>query len=230
MIKSIFIIIFFLLSPVFAQNRLNLQIENQSSLALSRQLENAFSQLDKSKINSGILYNKIIWYTNIDLYDGRENITALNHKDWRQLYYQIYQAHLSPPDMPELIGLYKQAKEIIQNGQVPIALLNYNFHRFKEQAFEKGLLKLENKKIIAGASKESPYRQQQVFAVSALVSDSWSKTVTFIIDERFIFSNKLLDKQSIEIDFDDGLSKGVSVGFWVMGKVTPLLKAGRLFR
>ncbi|MCB0281778.1 MAG: T9SS type A sorting domain-containing protein [Calditrichae bacterium] len=225
-----FLSVLFLVTNLSANDKPTIEVTNQNNPNPITQMESIFSKLDKTKIKTGILYNKIIWYEDIDQYDGTKSFKTAGYKSWRQLYYQIYRAHIDRSTMPNLDNLDKQLKNY-DKRHIPIAILFYEYQKFREDAFESNMLKLQNDKIVETSPDVLPYQDKQVFAVSALRKQSWTKEINFVLDKNFSFSNKKNIPQFYEIDFGDGngyrplrLNESVKIRYADSGEKTVKVK------
>ena len=85
---------------------------------------------------------------------------------------------------------------------IPIAILNIDYNRFKEDPLNNNLLELSNGKL-RKASNITPFVQKKVFVTTPLKSKVFSNQVIFKLSPQLFIQNTEMELSSIEIDFDD---------------------------
>jgi len=87
--------------------------------------DSTFMFLDKSQINTGILYDKTYPFSNIEKYNGTSDSTC-TYSNWKQMYYEIYRAQiqksLNTPPLQNIIDL-KNTISLSKNEAVPITIM-----------------------------------------------------------------------------------------------------------
>ncbi len=184
---------------VFAQ-----QVTQSGSQDFKARMEAVFEKLDKSKIKTGILHDKVMSFSKPEDYTGLTNRTV-TLRNWRQIYFEMVNSSLETPDFPPLKELNERAKSSLRNSLVPIAIMNLQYNKIKPNAVASGLLRIENGQYVDVANPvESPYEGRRVFAASALQGYSYLTELIFLLDDAFFMTNEPEKLQYIEIDFDDG--------------------------
>ena len=182
------------------------QKDAAGSSQLKQQIDAAVAELDRSKISSGILHDRVLSLGNISTFSGEGEITPVTLQQWRQLYYEMYQAAFDTPSWPSLNTLKTASDEKLNQRKIPFMIMNFQYHKIRENAIAGGLLSLRDGKLYDVPDASSPYQQGMLFAACAAKTHSYRRAVTFIIDEAFYFSNAIASSpETIEIDFDDGL-------------------------
>ncbi len=171
--------------------------------------EKLFRNIDRNQIETGILYDKVIPFSNIEKFDGGKDSGIVTLKNWNQMYFEMYQASVEKPSIPPLEGIRKISKTRrikATNEIIEIAVMNFHYDQIKQDAIEKGLLKVEDgglKRV--KRTSISPFEEKQVFAAVALKEKTYrGDSLTFTLDESLYFSNTGKSLDRFEIDFDNG--------------------------
>lgn len=171
------------------------------------QHDSLFSKLDKTKIPTGILYDKFFSFFNVSKFNGIYD-TVNNLKSWKNIYNEIRSASVYTPQWSELDSLinFENTPQNKFFASVPIGILNVNYNTIKENALEAGYLLLQNNQLYENPqSTISPYNTSKIFIMTPLKSYIIGTTVTFAIDSTLYFSNTNNVLPTLEIDFGDGL-------------------------
>ena len=189
-----------------AQNEIPILEESNigNSSSYSEQMSYIVSDLDKIEINTGILADKSILLSSMEEYTGT-NDKKVSLNTWKQIYRQLYVSQinidnsqfLSPDSLPKVSFSLETGKDII-----PIAILNIDYNRFKEDPLNNNLLELSNGKL-RKASNITPFVQKKVFVTTPLKSKVFSNQVIFKLSPQLFIQNTEMELSSIEIDFDD---------------------------
>jgi hypothetical protein len=165
--------------------------------------QNLYREINPSKVNTGILYDKIIPFSNIDQHSGAITSSLSSKQVFSQLYFELNQASIRKPS----INTFEQLQSSFANegDVVPIALLNYKYTKIKEDAFNKGLLDNRNGKVTENRlALESPYLTKRAFASASLKEWTYrGNKVTFRLDKGLYLSNENESLKGIKVNFDD---------------------------
>ncbi|NOZ34487.1 MAG: T9SS type A sorting domain-containing protein [Chlorobi bacterium] len=164
---------------------------------------NPFSNLDKSKIKTGLLYEKIkLPVSKLKIYTATNNEFIKNPKEWREILGELKQASFEK-NFPDVIVLKQSIKPKIRQNIFPVGIINFKYNSFKKNALKNGLIKVINDKIIA--EKENIYDLNNVFSVSLIDSKEYTgKNITYDFSSQYYFSNYNKKPDYINADFDDG--------------------------
>jgi len=238
--KNYILILFvFFAITVTAQNKLPIvesSIEGDSS-PYSEQMSTIMSELDKSEITTGILADKSLELVLMDDFSG-VNAKAISLKKWREIYGQLYNAQIGNLKKNPQLESFPKATFNNKTGidVVPIAIMNIDYHRFKEDALKNNLLTFSNGKFHNVSGSSSPYILKKLFASTPLKDQLYSNQIIFKISDKLIIQNTEDQLMSIEMDFDDGngyvnvLSSGekersINVNYLTIGDKTIKTKA-----
>jgi len=146
--------------------------------------DSAFLFLDKTEINTGILYDKANHLSSLENYNGF-NDSICTFSNWKQMYYEIYNAQfqksLNVPSLQNVIDL-KNIFSNSKNDAVPLTIMNFNYNKIKAFAIDSNLIGINNGKYFDVSNRtESPYEEKRVFAFTAYMEKLTFPTVDFYI-------------------------------------------------
>jgi hypothetical protein len=154
-------------------------------------------------VPSGILYDRVLPLSGIERFDGRAGSETLGRALWDQIYHELHRASegVAPATPPR--AFVEGALKAAGPGRVPVALLNIRYHRIRPDAFERGLLSVQEGRLVA--TGEDPYDEERAFAACALRCYTHrGARVTFSFDDRWYVTNDRTEIRTMEADFDDG--------------------------
>ncbi len=167
-------------------------------------LSDALEGLDRSRVKTGILYDRVLPLSSIEDHDGGPASRPVSLAGWRQAYHEMSRASLLKPEWPSLKSLFDENRQVIRRGSIPIAFMHFNYDRIRPDALEDGLLELRNG-LLVETGKGDPFIQSSVFAATAMKDYTHRGAgVTFALDRNRYFSNDGRLPLRIEFDFDDG--------------------------
>ncbi len=165
--------------------------------------------LDKSQIPSGILYEEVFPWADLELYNASSSTdtTTLLHffQSYSELFYSNYNRTnmIHPTDLENLIANFHPDKDYHH----PIGLIDYDFHSLDPNAVANNLLSVSNGQLFDVAGRtQSPYLPKRTFISSILqansIDDFYDGTHYFYFSPTFTFSNRGTQISSYEyIDF-----------------------------
>ncbi|UCG53221.1 MAG: T9SS type A sorting domain-containing protein [Candidatus Latescibacterota bacterium] len=166
-------------------------------------LAELLGSLDKSKISTGILYDRVVPLSRIRDYDGGRTSPPATVKHWKQMYFEIWRACVETPSWPELGVIVHKTAGYVGQGIVPVAFMDFDYNRIRPDALRNGALITRGDRLIEGEG--DPYTRERVFAVTALKEYTHrGKGVEFVFDEAWYSTNNDVLPGILEIDFDDG--------------------------
>lgn len=167
-----------------------------------------FSEIDVSKITTGILYDRVLPFSGIEKFDGNDKNVVCTQSNWKQIYFELQNASynrdtVNTHDLDFIFG----RKNRFTNGKlIPIYLLNYEYNKIKKNAFDDNLLIVQNNKIIENPKQnKNPYTEKKVFVAAPYKNHTYyGNDFAFTFNRNFLYTNT--DEQINEIwaDFDDG--------------------------
>jgi len=126
-------------------------------------------------------------------------------ENWYQLYFELYNAHLGTPAMPDILALTDSVQAELNAFRVPIGILNMNYNLIKDSALINNLLVIQDSVLHDGPNtSESPYTTHRCFLAAALIDDCPLASVTFLLRDDYLFENTGEEVMNYIIDFNDG--------------------------
>jgi len=162
----------------------------------------AFENFNKQKIKTGVLYDQVTPLSGIENYSGTSKTKQLNIGKWRQIYHELNNASFNKKALLNMSALKKQVKKDLRNRILTVGIIDYKYNQLKENAVEKGLIKLENDKYIELA--EDIYDTKQVFATSIIDTRKYTSennVVKFQFSDKYYFSNTNKKPSYLKVDF-----------------------------
>lgn len=169
------------------------------------------NSLDKTIINSGILYDRVFPVADIERFKQQDQFTdTTSSRHWIQAYYEIFNSAytnnswLSPEALEENLTINAHANVI------PIGVLNYKYNVIDTNAYVDNLLDtLPTGQFVDVAGRlRSPYFDQSTFIASPIISDEAvfeeDQEYTFYLDPQYFLHNDYINITQIRIDFGDG--------------------------
>jgi hypothetical protein len=167
--------------------------------------ENFYNSLDTTKIETGLLYNRAMPYTNIHNFTGENDTATTNGDHWTQLYFELLNSQHSTPELSKILDLCDSIGSDTLRNRIPIGVINVKYNLIKDNALEDSLLVIRDSTLWDGPNtSESPYTTNRCFAASALSSGCPTSEMTFFINDKYKFENTGEEIMYYKIDFDDG--------------------------
>lgn len=175
----------------------------------AEEAHNILKNLDKTQIPTGILYEAVFPWADLDIYDGSTitDTTSLYHffQSYNELFYSNYNraGMIHPNDLQNSIANFHSNKDYHH----PIGLIDYDFNSLDPSAVSNNLLYLSNGQLFDTPNRqESPYINKRTFISSILQANSIDKFYDgihyFYFDPSFTFSNRGTQISSYQyIDF-----------------------------
>ncbi len=171
----------------------------------SQNKNNPFSELDNSKINTGLLYNKVkIPLSKIHECNGVTSVITINDKQWRDIYYEVFHS-LSDKNISNYQTLKSSIKKDLRKNIFKVGVINYSYNEFKKDALKKGLVEVVNNKFIA--KSENIYDEHHVFVSSIIQQKQYTgKNVVFDFSKDYYYSNYNSELIYFDVNFANGTS------------------------
>ncbi len=162
--------------------------QNFDSLSIAQM----YSELDVNKISTGFLYDKVIPFSGLSKFTGKDSIKSSTYMIWEQAYFEIEKSCVIENNVPSYNDIYKKANELYNGKNIfPIAFIDIKYNKIKDNAIEDGFLIFEDGKFYNVTDKtESPYLEKRTFLSTILTQKSLNYPENnFIIYEDFYISN-----------------------------------------
>lgn len=215
MMKRIFIVActsFFFTGILQAQStgEERIRIENEGiNLPYDQTMDSVFKRLDRSKIPSGLLKERTVTLLPWEKLDGGDSALRINLDTLLELYSELYFAHIDMQkggwkDVSALDSLL--SRQVLAHSSIPIMILDMDYQHISQEALNKKWIiadGLQAKDV--SPNGQTPFETKTIFAAAPYINRLSSHTATFELDPTCIFSNRLKNRDSVEIDFGDGL-------------------------
>ena len=185
-----------------------------------KELRAALSGLDPSRIPTGVLLNRTMLFTNPHRFAGQGD-TAINYRGFEQQYWEFYHAALDSSQLLTLDALRGRTTQKMQQGAVPLLMLQYQYNEFLTTAAHDQLITIDstNERVYDGPNfSRSPYSTGQLFSV-VLPAPTTQTTLSVYVGQEYWLGNTAAPS-GLQIDFGDGLgTRYVSMGSTVQVQV-----------
>ena len=160
--------------------------------------QDSFSELDKSQMESSILYDRAVKVANLLDHSSKINAT----------YFRQAISELGQADYDSNFNAHLNFKSIeddaFRNNIIPIGILNAKFDIIKTSVIENGLLQIDNnQKLINTSNINNIFESHERTIVSPLIRKHKGLSASFVIDDSFIYSNNNNSIIRIQADFND---------------------------
>lgn len=173
------------------------------------EIANMIAPLDKSSITTNLFMDIAFQIIDFKLYDESftPDIEPIDFSVFTRLYGTFNSsALLSSSKLPDpkttYIPLMKKVKE---TDVIPILILDMNYHRLKDNAFDDNLIYEQNGQFFDNVNRtEEPYIESNIFVATSLINEIGEMKARFRIDENLFFKNTGKIISSVEVNFGNG--------------------------
>lgn len=167
--------------------------------------ESLISELDTTRITSGILYNLFYNYDLYTRFNGVNDTVCSNSHKWMNLYRELYISSIRQTGLIQPTDLFDSIDSIGALDLIPIGIINRKCDSIKLDAYTNNLLVFDDNKLIDGSNtSESPYQTLRCFSGSALIDTAKTGNVKFLFSDLFNIIEPDENIDSLLVDFDDG--------------------------
>ena len=183
-------------------NMLYAQVTNYAD-----RMDHIFGAIDKSKVNTGLLKEFGIRFTEIEAFNGI--LSASNYADitnWHSTYSSFYTMRVGTNTLmqgPDIISDSLESLSELNEGTVLIAAMHYNYNQYKSNAYTNGDVTVVNDRIYDVAGR-NPYDTKIAFLAVPLETNLTGSTFDFELRSDMFFTNSGKTIASIQIDFGNG--------------------------
>lgn len=184
-----------------------LVINFEKALSIKEENDYMLAPLDKTKIPTRVLYDRVFPFAKLESYSGNVGSDASSSEHFFQSYYELRNSNYN--SMAKLEDVHIKADVSFSSGTIPIGILNYNLNILDPAAVSKNLIYVNNGQAYDTPNRtQSPYLSKKTVIASPLLSKDinvlFTGTNTFKLDPQFIFSNSGATVQYCDINFNDG--------------------------
>lgn len=207
-------------------------VEKTDSVAIpfEQRMQQIFQNVNMSAVTTHLLIDKAVQLCPAENYDGVTLNTehAVTYSTWQNLYGTLFSAALQTQyRLPDPRNSYLAVSNIItQDNPIPISIIDFNYHKLKEDVLENGILTENNDNLydVPNAS-ESAFQMKYAFSATPVINNITQENVQFVLQGNMVFSNTGKTISSVQIDFSDGdgfktlaLNSPVSINYTSNGK------------
>ena len=176
-----------------------------------RDNDQRMASLDKSRIPTGILYDRVAGLAGLELFNisgttGVLDCSSTNH--FLQAYYEMHAANYNNPGTEPCRQLLRDNALVnSNNGTVLMGALRYRFNYIDSNAVRNNQLYFPGGRdglVIDGVGTGSPYLLRDVVVGAALVDTLQTGSATFKLDPGYIFTNTGVALASVSVNFGNG--------------------------
>ncbi len=151
------------------------QIPNcNAPVPINEQAYNILKNVDKSQIPTGVLYDYVFPWADVEYFDGTENADTTNFSHFLQAYSELHnstinrQSILHPADYEKAIQNFHPDKKYHH----PVGIIDYQFNAIKDDAVTNNLFTVSDAQLFDVAGRtESPYLTKSTAIASILMAD-----------------------------------------------------------
>ncbi|MDH3215426.1 MAG: T9SS type A sorting domain-containing protein [Candidatus Krumholzibacteria bacterium] len=179
--------------------------DSSASNKIEEALTDGLSAVDRSKLPTGILYDRVLPISRIEAHDGGEASRSVTLAQWKQLYHEIWGASLQEPSWPHLTSILDAEKQRIREGVFPLVFMNFKYNRIRPTAFADGSLVIRDQRLVETGVGD-PFLESRVFAVASLKDYTHrGEQVSFVLERDRYLTNDGVPPREIQVDFADGM-------------------------
>ncbi len=179
-------------------------------ISLAEEVKQHYSELDTSKITTGILYDRVLPFSGIENFDGKTQVEVCSQAQWKQIYFELQNATQRDTAGQHDLGFIFGRKNQFTNGKlIPIYIANYQYNKIKENAVEDELLLMSGDKIVENPDKsQSPYEQKRVFVATPYMNHTYyGENFEFMLNGNYLYTNTGEEFVEIFANFNDGMGE-----------------------
>jgi hypothetical protein len=166
--------------------------------------DSLFSNVPYSTVVSGILYDRIANFSDIELFNQQTTDTS-SYACFMQAYSELHRAITNPSINPQFLIEIESLKERLQNiSYIPIGIINARYDIIDTNAVLSGKLYESNGLFYVNNAINGSLFAQEYALLAAPLSREVDSVVIFGLSSLFVFENHANSVSSISIDFDDG--------------------------
>ncbi|UKJ07135.1 hypothetical protein [Solitalea lacus] len=169
---------------------------------------NILLPIDKSKVPTGILYDRVFNLAGLERFTGVLGSDTSDIDHFHQAYYELYSSAYNTSGWKTPEQLDADLLSLYPSTTHPIGILYYNYNSIDTNSVINNLFYIQNGQLYDVANRTvSPYNSNITLIASPLgeAEAEWEIGIhTFTLDSRFFLTNQSLNINNVSIDFDDG--------------------------
>ena len=170
----------------------------------SQQIKLSATKPDGKIISTGAMYERIkLPPAYFDKFTENNTTFAKNSAQWISLYHAVYQADFKHK-LLHFFDLKKQVKSDLSQHVFHIGILNYQYNKIKDDAWQNNKVRIRGKILIV--NDKTAIETKNLFAVAPIMMQkNTGEKVHFDFSNRYYFSNISDRVLYYQVNFDDGL-------------------------
>jgi hypothetical protein len=181
----------------------------ETSLAYKNEIESIFQHVDRSYVNTGLLSDYGLFFTNIEKFNGvPADTNYIEYGEWQMLYTSLFSSRFNTnASLQEPARVFDEISNaaVANRGIILLPGMHFNYERFKENALSDNLVYISDDKIYDTHDRPStPYEPREAFAIVPTRSSLSGGTYSFMFRPDLFYSNTGKTISSVEADFADG--------------------------
>jgi hypothetical protein len=190
----------------------------QSSLTFTQAMDSVLAPLDKNRIPTGILYERVKPIANIDLFNLPSSDPFISdYSYFNQAYFELYNAAYNKTGWLNPQHLRAWAEGEALQGRYNIGVLDYQFNMIDSNALNNGQLSLSNGQFYDVPGTTNPYWTKRLQVAAILGDEIPSGQVSIIFNTGFIKTNQSVIISSIQLNFG-------TTGVYTLSSANPLVQ------
>lgn len=187
-----------------------LVINFERPLSIKEESDFTLAPLDKSKIPSKILYDRVFGMADLENFHGKTGTDTTEAAHFYQAYYELINANYNTSAMLDYNAMRQKIDNTFnQNSSIALGIINYNFHSLDPESLSKNLITVSNGQAYDVPGRTlSPYlAKRTLIAAPLLPFDNiavYTGNTSFKLDTQFFYTNSGTTLQYCDINFGDG--------------------------
>lgn len=175
-----------------------------------QQMTTVFQNVNLSAVTTHVLLDRGLQLCPVDQFSSGTTDTtkACTFSLWQQLYGTLFSsAWQSQYRLPDPQSAYLNiSNSVVESSPIPFAILAYDYHLIDPEAFNDGLLSVQNDQLYDVPNRpRNPYLMGTCFAATPMLGTIQSLQSQFVFQQNLYFSNNGLAINQVQVDFSDGL-------------------------
>jgi len=187
---------------------ISLNVSIPQSMTFSEEADYLLEHVDKSKVTTGVLYDKVFPMAGLQNYKGEATDDTTNVMHFHQAYFEMYSSLLNKSGFSTPEALNNYINTTYQGNEHPIGMLYFKYNYLDTNAVRNGALYEQDGRFYSNPnSSVSPFIEATAMVAAPLIPAEEEITAGdhyFTFDPNTIISNTALDISNISVDFGDG--------------------------
>ncbi len=175
---------------------------------IANRIHYVFAKLNKNEVPTGVLSNYGVQPIDLEYYNGiPADSNYVDLKNFTLLYAGLYTSKINNKiSLPTPDAIVQKIETANSSTATPVAFMNYRYNKLREDAVDKGLVKVVNDQIIRIPNTASPYETKTLFAVTPQKVHYNAARVAFVFKPNLKFGNTMKTVRNFQIRFDTSLA------------------------